>query len=126
MVGRPDEEAADQRLRPLRAAVVKVDRDGTNLATTSLLTHEGSNPKPYTARLWLDLPLDERCLANPKPRNRLLTPKVSISIGTWNVRTLHQNSRTEFFVKEMKRFSWEIIGIAETQWTGNGTKSIEN
>ena len=47
--------------------------------------NEGSNPKPYYGRLGLDLPLDERCLTNPKPINRLLTPKMTISIGTWKL-----------------------------------------
>ena len=44
----------------------------------------------------------------------------SISIGTWNVRTLYQTGKTELLKHEMKRYSWDILGISELRWTSLG------
>lgn len=43
-----------------------------------------------------------------------------IKIGTWNVRTLYQTGKLHNVVKEMKRLKVNIMGIAETRWTGSG------
>ena len=44
----------------------------------------------------------------------------SISIGTWNVRTLYQTGETELLKHALKRYSWDILGISELQWIGQG------
>jgi exonuclease III len=61
---------------------------------------------------------------NSNIKQRLLTPKSNINIGTWNVRTLEQKGRAELFMREIQRYKWDIIGLAETHWTGCGTKCI--
>ena len=46
--------------------------------------------------------------------------KESISIGTWNVRTLYQTGKTELLKHELTRYSCDILGLAELRWTGQG------
>ena len=123
MAGRPGEQAAGQCLRPLRALVDERDREGVQRAISSQLCYEGGSPKPQ-GRLSSDVADNEQCSMNSEVRHKLLRPKHNISIGTWNVRTLHQEGRTELFMREMQRYKWDIIGLAETHWIGNGTKSI--
>jgi exonuclease III len=41
------------------------------------------------------------------------------------VRTLHQDGRSKLFLREIKRFEWDIIGLSEVRWLGSGTKSID-
>ncbi|XP_072047001.1 craniofacial development protein 2-like [Amphiura filiformis] len=37
-------------------------------------------------------------------------------IGTWNVRTLHQEGNLEHLLHELDHLQWEILGISETHW----------
>lgn len=124
MAGRPGEQAADQYLRPLRVLVHQSDRDGKHGTSTSLLVDDGGSLKPQ-GRLSPDVADDEHWPVYPDLHQRLLSPKSKINIGTWNVRTLHQQGRTELFMREIQRFKFDIIGIAETHWLGSGTKTID-
>ena len=46
-----------------------------------------------------------------------LVPKICIRddfiIGTWNVRTLYAPGKVQELTHEMKRYSWNIIGLSE-------------
>ena len=43
-----------------------------------------------------------------------------INIGTWNVRTLHKPGKLDNLIQEAKHLDTDIIGVAETRWTGDG------
>lgn len=57
-----------------------------------------------------------------KPEGRLaqFSTKPLIGIGTWNVRTLHQEGNLSILVHQLDKFKWEIIGISEAHWTEIG------
>ena len=46
----------------------------------------------------------------PKEKVALLTTKIDIGIGTWNVRTLYQPGNLEILLNQMQKFKWEILG----------------
>ena len=71
-----------------------------------------------------DVAKDKSCLGDPESQHRLLTPKFDTNIGTWNVRILHQKSRLEQFMREICRYKWDIIGLAETRWVSTDTKTV--
>ena len=71
-------------------------------------------------------------LATGKPLNtkhstgntqRLKLAKNILTVGTWNVQTLWAAGKLELVRNEMKRFRYDIIGISEVRWTGNGETS---
>ena len=71
-----------------------------------------------------DMDLDDA--TNPKPSGRLVadtpslkTRNASLVIGTWNVRTLLQAGKLDNLIQEMDEMGMDIIGIAETRWSGN-------
>ena len=45
-------------------------------------------------------------------------PKEGTSIGTWNVRFLHARGKVQEVTHELKRYPWDILGVAEVRWTG--------
>jgi exonuclease III len=124
MAGRPGQQAADRSSSPLQALVDVGNRDGGCGPVIRHQSYEGGSPKPQ-GRLPLDVPDIKNWSTNSGKQQRLLSPKVNINIGTWNIRTLHQEGRTELFMHEIQRFKWDIIGLAETHWIGNGTKTVD-
>ena len=46
--------------------------------------------------------------------------KNKITIGTWNVRTMHQNGKLDNILQEIERMQIDILGISEMRWTGAG------
>ena len=44
----------------------------------------------------------------------------NITIGTWNVRTLHAVGKMEELEHDMERYHWNILGISETRWKNQG------
>ncbi|VDP50306.1 unnamed protein product [Schistosoma margrebowiei] len=50
----------------------------------------------------------------------LLTTKVTIDLGTWNVRTMWDTGRAFQIAAEMRRYNLEVLGISETHWTQVG------
>lgn len=54
----------------------------------------------------------------------LLTPKMNIEVGSWNVRTLHQTGRLAQVVQEMHTYGLSILGISEARRTGNGRSNL--
>ena len=61
----------------------------------------------------------------PKEKVALLTTKIDIGIGTWNVRTLYQPGNLEILLNQMQKLKWEILGISETHWTDSGEFSTD-
>ena len=56
----------------------------------------------------------------------LLEPKHNIKIGTWNVRTMWEPSKTAQVLKEMERYCLDILGVSECRWTGSGRITNSN
>ena len=53
---------------------------------------------------------------NRKDCNR----KLPITLGTWNVRSLHQAGKLENVLQEMSRMNIDVLGVAETFYDGAG------
>ena len=49
-----------------------------------------------------------------------MTAKGSLTVGTWNVRSLFQAGKYEILKREMDKYRYDVIGICETRWTGSG------
>ena len=49
-----------------------------------------------------------------------ISSKESCRIGTWNVRTMNESTKTAQIVREMTSYNLGILGIAECRWTGQG------
>ena len=43
-----------------------------------------------------------------------------ITVGTWNVRTLAQAGKLDELTHELKRYSWQVVGLCETRWKNLG------
>ena len=41
-----------------------------------------------------------------------------MTVGTWNVRTLYATGAVGMVIHELDRLRWDVIGVAETLWTG--------
>ena len=48
----------------------------------------------------------------------IFRPKVTLSIGTWNVRIIKNDYAVKLLVEELERFRCDIVGIAETHRLG--------
>lgn len=61
-----------------------------------------------------------------RPTGILVSPKNSINIGCWNVRTMAEASRAAQVAKEMKEYNLEVLGISESRWTGVGSLILQS
>ena len=50
----------------------------------------------------------------------LLGPKFKICLGTWNVRTMYQTSKTAQVLLEIEKNQLDILGVSECRWIGAG------
>ena len=48
----------------------------------------------------------------------LATPKESVRVGCWNLRTMFSAGKTAQIVKEARRYKLRILGISECRWAG--------
>jgi len=48
----------------------------------------------------------------------MLTQKKVLTVGCWNVRTLHTIGALEVLLNELEKYRWDVMGISETHWTG--------
>lgn len=69
---------------------------------------------------------------NLNPSGRLTSDGVTLKtrdkdlkIATWNVRTLYQPGKLDNAIQEMENMQLDIMGMAETRWTGSGKISRE-
>ena len=56
----------------------------------------------------------------PKPPMELLSPKSSVKIGQWNVRTMYEAGKCTLVMAEMRRYNISILGISEMRWNTSG------
>ena len=55
-----------------------------------------------------------------KRKASLLDAKTHLRIGTWNVRTMFDTSKTTQVLTEMQSYKLHILGVSECRWTGVG------
>ena len=55
----------------------------------------------------------------------LLSAKLISSVGTVNVTTLYRPGKMKCTIEEINRFRWDVLGLAETHWTGSGEFETE-
>ena len=51
----------------------------------------------------------------------LKTKGRTLSIATWNVKTLYQPGKIDNVIQEMAEMKIDVLGLAETRWTNSGT-----
>ena len=51
-------------------------------------------------------------------KSHIISTKRVATLGTWNVRTLYAAGAAAVLVKKLERLRWDVIGLAETHWTG--------
>ena len=56
----------------------------------------------------------------------LLTPKLTSTIGAWNVRTMYSTGRTAQIAAEMRNYNLTILGLTETRWTQTGNMKLSS
>ena len=56
----------------------------------------------------------------PKPPSKLLSPKSSVKIAQWSVRTMYEGGKCAQAVAEMRRYNISILGISEMRWNTCG------
>ena len=56
----------------------------------------------------------------PKLLMKLLSPKVCVKIGQWNVRTMFERGKCAQVVKEMRRYGISILGVSEMRSAREG------
>ena len=50
----------------------------------------------------------------------VVSPKIVMKVGCWNVRTMFAAGKLEEVSKEMSNYGLDILGISEARWTGTG------
>ncbi|PFX25640.1 LINE-1 retrotransposable element ORF2 protein [Stylophora pistillata] len=50
---------------------------------------------------------------DPRRLSSLLSPRHTIRIGTWNVRSMYQTGKTSSIAEEMRNYNLEILGLSE-------------
>ena len=61
----------------------------------------------------------------PSGKSHIITAKRITTFGTWNVRTLNTTGALTILLKELERMKWDVIGLAETHWTGIQEQHIQ-
>ncbi|XP_069975968.1 craniofacial development protein 2-like [Penaeus vannamei] len=51
--------------------------------------------------------------------------KEEFTVGTWNVRTLHQEGKVNQLTYELDRYQWHVLGIAEMRWLNSGETTTD-
>ncbi|ESO00374.1 hypothetical protein HELRODRAFT_175785 [Helobdella robusta] len=46
--------------------------------------------------------------------------KMGLTVGVWNVRSLWQTGAYALMKKELERFRYDVVGLCEVRWTGDG------
>ncbi|PIK34050.1 hypothetical protein BSL78_29129 [Apostichopus japonicus] len=62
-------------------------------------------------------PLGQSLREAQRPIRTVVTPKHSLFLGTWNVRTMYA---TGVVARERERYNIDILGLSEVRWTGAG------
>jgi len=71
--------------------------------------------------------LSSPLIRNPtRPWTRLLTTKQPTKIGSWNVRTMSQLSKTEQVLRKMKQYNIDILALSRISWKGVGQETLDH
>ena len=54
----------------------------------------------------------------------IISTRTTITIGTWNVRTMFETGKTAQVAAEMRCYNLAILGISESRWTGSGQRRL--
>ena len=93
----------------------------------NLVTETTTEANPLTCRrlereVNTTLQLGEhRMTRRPK---KMCSAKHPTKIGTWNVRTLYQNGKSQQVAEEMDRYQLEILGLSEVRWNTSGMTTL--
>ena len=73
---------------------------------------------------------DDVCL---KPQGRQVFEDIkwktrgqTLRIATWNARTMFQAGKLDNVIQEMDNMNFDVLGLCETRWTGNGNMVHED
>ena len=58
------------------------------------------------------------------PTKPMITPKTTLGIGNWNVRTMYAAGKAAQIAMEMKSMNIQILGISESRWNGTGKTQL--
>ena len=91
------------------------DQSGPGLTTTALSIDDlqGGSAKYAT---------DDH---NVNHNDKLKLAKNNFTTGTWNIRTMYCQGKLKELRYKMERYKWNVIGLAETRWTGAGKITTE-
>ena len=59
-----------------------------------------------------------------RPTFSIVTPKDTLVMGHWNVRSLYRGGATAQVAREMEGYKLDILGISKCRWTGAGRQRI--
>lgn len=65
-------------------------------------------------------PLGQSLREAQRPIGTVVTPKHSLFLGTWNVRTMYATGVASIVARERERHNIDILGLSEVRWTGAG------
>ncbi|CAF1270699.1 unnamed protein product [Adineta ricciae] len=99
----------EQGPRPLSWNQDRVEKLATGTTTTTYTKTTTTTPQTST-----------QATASKYDSDKLKLMKDTFTVGTWNVRTLWATGKLELLRNEMKRYSYDVIGISEVRWTGKG------
>ncbi|XP_069972221.1 craniofacial development protein 2-like [Penaeus vannamei] len=62
----------------------------------------------------------EKYITGKEKRHKVNICKKELTVGTWNVRTLHKAGKVKELEHELQRYTWNVIGLAEIHEKGVG------
>lgn len=86
-------------------------------STTKYNQHDWGEEGPPQRRFMKHCSQSRKDVARPTP---LLTPRNTIKIATWNIRTLYEVGRTAQVAQEMRNYNIPLLGLCETRWLQAG------
>ena len=114
-----------------------VNRLGINSTIETIMTARPNSTRVQAPELRLPVPeapgnrnydntsikLTRGVLDAAKKKKSIFRPKITLSVGTWNVRTIMDDYAVKLLVHELSRYRCNIVGIAETHRLG--TEELE-
>lgn len=79
-----------------------------------------SRPGSTTAALSIGSNQDGSDKSATGEKNFMKLTHKNLVTGTWNVRTLFASGKVDELEHELAGYQWDIVGLAETRWTGMG------
>ena len=61
-----------------------------------------------------------------RPTRSLATPKATMRVGCWNIRTMYTVGKAAQVAREMERYRLDLMGLSEITWTGAGRIKMRN